>query len=193
MTDKLEGNATPGRVMLICGCMFSGKSERLVSAIQAAYAAGRQVAAFKHALDNRYAAGHIVTHHGQRVDAIAVSDVNRLLQAVGQADLVVIDEAQFFGDELVAACRSLADAGCEVIVAGLDLDSWGLPFGPMPKLEAMAEEIMRTSAICAQCGRPANRTQRLTPVTNKIMIGGPENYEPRCEACFVPPPAELRR
>lgn len=193
MTDKLEHNTAPGRVTLICGCMFSGKSERLVNAAQSAYAAGRQVAAFKHASDNRYAASHIVTHNGQRVDAIAVSDVGRLLQAAGQADLVVIDEAQFFGDELVVACRSLATAGHEVIVAGLDLDSWGLPFGPMPKLEALADEVVRTSATCARCGRPANRTQRLTPVADQIMIGGPENYEPRCEACFVPPPAELRR
>jgi len=194
-----------GRITVICGCMFSGKSERLVDLVRAARAEGRRVATFKHADDDRYAAGQIVTHTGRRIDATAVRDPRRLVELAGDADLVAIDEAQFFaaltkpacrepdGCDLVEACRALAEQGRDVIVAGLDLDSWGLPFGPVPELAAVADEVVRTHGRCARCGAVANHTQRVVPVEGHRMVGGPESYEPRCHHCFQPPPPDLRR
>jgi thymidine kinase len=182
-----------GRLILIRGCMFSGKSEQLVDRLMAAKDEGRPVAAFKHACDDRYAAGQIVTHNGRRIDALPLSDPRRILNLAVRADVVAIDEAQFFGGELFEVCRDLVEQGREVVVAGLDLDSWGQPFGPMPELAAIAEEIIRTHARCARCGAPADRTQRLAAVEGQKMVGGPESYEPRCAACFQAPPAELRR
>jgi thymidine kinase len=197
--------------------MFSGKSARLVRAFRAAEQAGTSVVAFKHADDDRYASGHIVTHDGQSIDAVPIADARRLVETALRAtgglsasadtgrqaasgtrasgtdpELMLIDEAQFFSDDLVDACRSLAERGRDVIVAGLDLDSWGQPFGPMPLLQAVADEVVRTRGTCARCGRPADRTQRLAPVPGRTMVGGAESYEPRCSDCFVPPPARLR-
>lgn len=182
-----------GTIELICGCMFSGKSERLVQQVEEARAAGLAVAAFKHASDDRYGADQIVTHNGRRVEAFRAGCASEVLHAVGEARLVVIDEAQFFAADLVDACRRLADEGRDVIVAGLDRDSWGLPFGPISEIEAMADRVTRTRAVCAKCGRPAEYTFRRVPIGGKTMIGGAEAYEPRCEACFEAPPMELRR
>ena len=220
-----------GRITVVCGCMFSGKSARLVRAFRAAEQAGTSVVAFKHADDDRYASGQIVTHDGQSIDAVPIADARRLvetaLRATGSStanadtglratgglsasadtgrqaasgtrasgtdpELILIDEAQFFSDDLVDACRLLAERGCDVIVAGLDLDSWGQPFGSMPLLQAVADEVVRTRGTCAHCGRPADRTHRLAPVPGRTMVGGAESYEPRCSDCFVTPPAQLR-
>jgi thymidine kinase len=173
--------------------MFSGKSERVVGRLRAAQEEGHAVAAFKHASDDRYAARQIVTHSGQRIDAVPVSACARMLDLAGPASVICIDEAQFFSDELIDVCRTFAEQGRDVIVAGLDLDSWGLPFGPMPAVAAMADEVVQTHGVCAQCGQVADHTQRLTPIASQKMIGGPESYEPRCAACFVAPSPELRR
>ncbi len=182
-----------GRITVIQGCMFSGKSERVVARLRAAHAEGLVVAAFKHASDDRYASRQIVTHSGQRTEALPVGAPHRLLELAGSAGLIAIDEAQFFGDELIEVCRELANAGRDVLVAGLDLDSWGLPFGPMPALAAAADEVIQTHGVCARCGKPADHTQRLAPVDGQKMVGGPESYEPRCACCFTAPPPELRR
>lgn len=182
-----------GTIELICGCMFSGKSERLVGRVEQARTAGLGVAAFKHASDDRYGADEIVTHNGLRIAAARVGNPRDILRAAGEARLVVIDEAQFFTADLVEVCRQLVDEGRDVVVAGLDRDSWGLPFGPMPDIEAMADRVIRARAVCAKCGRPAEYTFRRVPVGGKTMIGGAEAYEPRCEACFEAPPLELRR
>lgn len=173
--------------------MFSGKSERLVDRLMAAESTGRPVAAFKHTSDDRYAAHRIVTHSGRHIDAVPLSDPRRMQKLAAHADVIAIDEAQFFGNELAEVCRELAAQGREVMVAGLDLDSWGEPFGPMPELAAIADEIIQTHGRCARCGRPANRTQRLAAIEGQKMVGGPESYEPRCAACFEAPPVELRR
>ena len=117
---------------------------------------------------------------------------SRLGELAGEAEVVVIDEAQFFGPELVTACQALARTGRRVIVAGLDRDSWGQPFGPVPALAAVADQVTRIQAVCARCGAPADYTQRLVPVEGRTMIGGPESYEPRCAQCFQEPPIELR-
>jgi thymidine kinase len=183
----------PGQLIVIRGCMFSGKSERLIARLEAACSQGRSVAAFKHASDDRYAARQIVTHSGLRIDAVPVSEPARILPLVPEDALVGIDEAQFFSGDLIDVCRALLERGCDVVVAGLDLDSWGEPFGPMPGLAAIASEIVQMHARCARCGRPADHTQRLAPVEGQKMVGGPESYEPRCAACFEAPPVELRR
>ncbi|MBP7935996.1 MAG: thymidine kinase [Phycisphaerae bacterium] len=182
-----------GRIELICGCMFSGKSERLIRRVEQAGAVGVSVVAFKHACDDRYGADQIVAHSGLRVAAYRAASAVEILRRVGEARLVVIDEAQFFTADLVDACRQLAAEGRQVVVGGLDRDSWGLPFGPMPELEAIADEVTRTRAVCARCGRPAEYTCRRVPVAGLTMVGGAEAYEPRCRDCFEAPPIELRR
>jgi thymidine kinase len=181
-----------GRLMVIWGCMFSGKSERLVGYLREAVASGRTVAAFKHASDDRYAVRRIVTHSGQSSEAVPIHDAALMPQLAGDAGLVAVDEAQFFPASLVEVCRLLVAQGREVVVAGLDLDSWGEPFGPMPALAALADEVVLTHATCARCGRPADHTQRLADVRGQAMVGGAESYEPRCGGCFRPPPPDLR-
>ncbi len=182
-----------GRISVIWGCMFSGKTERLVGMLRAAQAQGREVAAFKHASDDRYCQREIVSHSGHRIEAQPVSDARRILSLLGSASLIAIDEAQFFGPALIEVCSDLADRGCDVIAVGLDLDSWGQPFGLMPQLAEMADEIILTKGLCARCGSVADHTQRLAPVGGQTLVGGPEAYEARCSNCFEAPPAELRR
>ena len=182
-----------GRLELICGCMFSGKSLYLVEQVRQARSAGLKVAVFKHADDDRYGRLQIVAHGGQRTEAMPLVNASRLGELAGEAEVVVIDEAQFFGLDLVPACQALARAGRRVIVAGLDRNSWGEPFGPVPALAEVADQVTRTQAVCARCGAPADYTQRLVPVEDRTMIGGAESYEPRCARCFQVPPIELRR
>lgn len=177
---------------VVTGCMFSGKSDLLIARIEQARGEHRRVAAFKHGSDKRFSARHIVAHNGRRVPALALSDASRIPEFAGDAELIVIDEAQFFGPELVEICRELAAGGKDVILAGLDLDSWGLPFGPMSDLMRIADRVIRLRAVCARCGKPADRTQRLAPVAGQKMVGGAASYEPRCVGCFVAPPMELR-
>ncbi|HOB75943.1 MAG TPA: thymidine kinase [Phycisphaerae bacterium] len=182
-----------GRIELICGPMFSGKTERLLEWLAVARAESIPVAVFKHACDDRYHDEELVTHNGRRATARPVASAEHILRLVGDARLVVIDEAQFFGIDLVDTCRQLAEAGCSVVLAGLDRDSWGEPFGPMPYLEKMADRVTHMTGRCAACGGEADHTQRIAPITGTSMIGGSEAYEPRCSKCFVAPPIELRR
>lgn len=172
--------------------MFSGKSRTLLRRIAAALADGTMTVAFKHALDDRYGPAGITTHDGERFEAIAVRRAMDIPSGVGDARLVVIDEAQFFDSDLVGVCRELAGRGCNVVVAGLDRDSWGLPFEPVPSLEAIADRVIRTRATCARCGHEADFTQRLTAVEGTLMVGGADRYEPRCKSCFQPPPLAMR-
>lgn len=172
--------------------MFSGKSEHLIARVRSARQHGLRVAVFKHASDTRYDPRDIVTHSHQRLAAEPVPRAESLAIAAGAADVVAVDEAQFFDAALPAVCRRLADAGRHVIAVGLDRDSWGLPFASMRELMDAADEVVRTCARCAQCGRKAEYTQRVAPIGD-TMIGGGEAYEPRCERCFAAPPLELRR
>lgn len=181
-----------GSVEVICGSMFSGKSEELIRRVRRAGIARQRIAVFKPALDNRYSDNNVVSHDGIAVEAIPVatsSDIRRILAERGEVDVVAIDEAQFFDTGIVGLCEELADCGSRVIVAGLDQDFRGEPFGVMPELLARAEEVTKLRAICVRCGRPASRTQRLIdgrpasyddPV---IMVGAEEAYEARCRAC----------
>ena len=191
----MNGDAgQPGRgsLVVVTGCMFSGKSEFLVARLDEAGRTGRSTAAFKHSSDNRYTRRGIITHNGRRFRAVAVPDASRMVEMAGNADLVVVDEAQFFGGDLVEVCRHLATSGREVVVAGLDLDSWGLPFGPMPDLLQIADRVVHLHSVCARCGKEADHTQRLAPIAGQKMVGGTDCYEPRCAACFLAPPIELR-
>ncbi|MDM8004725.1 MAG: thymidine kinase [Phycisphaerae bacterium] len=191
MADKTE-HGRQGSLTVVTGCMFSGKSEFLVAQLQEVARQGRPLAAFKHSSDNRYGHRDIASHSGHRFKAVAVPDASRIAELAGTAEVVAVDEGQFFAGNLVDVCRELAAGGKRVIVAGLDLDSWGLPFGPMPELAQTADRVIRLQAVCVRCGRPADHTQRLTPIAGQKMVGGPDCYEPRCAACFEAPPIEMR-
>ncbi len=179
-----------GSLTVITGSMFAGKTEELIRRLRRALYARQSVQVFKHALDVRSEHTEIRTHSGTLHDALAVSTSDELLERVEQTtDVVAVEEAQFFDEGIVDVCRRLADSGYELIVAGLDMDFRGLPFGPMPVLLAEADEVVKLRAICARCGRDASRSQRLidgrpAPASAPtILVGAQESYEARCRHC----------
>jgi thymidine kinase len=180
-----------GWIEAISGSMFSGKSEELIRRLRRAEIAKQRVQIFKPAIDNRFEEDHIVSHSQMRLRSIPVRDADELLSKVDdRADVIGIDEAQFFDDQLVDVCTRLANRGKRVIVAGLDLDYRGMPFDPMPQILAIAEYVDKQLAICMVCGGPANYTQRLTKSQERIEIGAQGMYEARCRYCFEPPAEE---
>lgn len=177
----------PGSIEVICGSMFSGKSEELIRRVRLTQFAKQSVIVFKPKVDDRYSVNEVVTHNGTSVIAQPVSDSTHILHTVDQqVDVVAIDEAQFFDDGLIQVVGQLADLGHRVIVAGLDQDFRGKPFGPMPQLMAIAEKVSKLQAVCMVCGSPASRTQRLIngqPARMDdptILVGADESYEARC-------------
>lgn len=183
-----------GWVEVICGGMFSGKSEELIRRVKRAQIARQRVQVFYNALDTRYGPERVSSHSGSQLDATPVADAAGIARAVkADTQVVAIDEAQFFGEDVAALCNQLADEGRRVIVAGLDMDFRGVPFGPMPALLALAEEVTKLRAICVVCGAQASRTQRLLdgePAAFEepiIQVGASENYEARCRACHRVP------
>ncbi len=180
------GNKT-GRVEVIAGCMFSGKSEELIRRLKRARIARQKVQVFKPSLDTRYSEIDVVSHNGEKISAVPVKNSTKITEKVSpDTDVVGIDEAQFFDKGIVSVANDLANRGIRVILAGLDMDFRGEPFGPMPELLAIAEEVQKLHAICTVCGEDATRTQRLIngkpanyddPV---IMLGASEKYEARC-------------
>jgi thymidine kinase len=177
-----------GWIEIICGPMFSGKSEELIRRLRRAEIARQRVQIFKHSIDDRYEASSIVSHNQQSLPGLAVSKSTDILELIDdRAELVAIDEGQFFDAGLVAVCTRLANQGKRVIVAGLDLDYRCRPFGPMPDLMATAEYVTKQLAICMVCGNPANFTQRLTASTDQIVVGAQGTYEARCRHHFKPP------
>ncbi len=184
-------NGKTGWIEVICGPMFSGKSEELIKRIRRAQIAKRRVQIFKHGIDSRYDASDIVSHSQQKMPGIALTRVEDILDMVDdRTELVAIDEGQFFDGHLVEVANKLANLGKRVIVAGLDLDYRGVPFGPMPQLMCSAEYVTKQLAICMTCGDPANFTQRLTGATDQILVGASETYEARCRRHFEPPVPE---
>ena len=181
---------TGGWIEIICGSMFSGKTEELIRRLRRAEIAKQKVQVFKPAIDTRYADREVTSHNGLQVEAIPVENVAQLRDLIGpETTVVAIDEAQFFDDAIVQLCSTLANRGLRVIVAGLDMDFRGEPFGPVPALMARAEQVDKLQAICVKCGGPASRTQRLIdgapaayddPV---ILVGASEVYEARCRGC----------
>jgi len=179
-----------GWIEVICGSMFSGKTEELIRRLRRAQIAKQKVQVFKPAIDTRYADREVTSHNGLQIEAIPVKGTTELRDRIASDTTVVaIDEAQFFDDAVIQLCTKLADEGLRVIVAGLDLDFRGEPFGPMPALMAQAEQVDKLQAICVKCSGPASRTQRLIdgepaafddPV---ILVGASEVYEARCRGC----------
>jgi thymidine kinase len=185
--DVIRKEPNRGWIEVITGSMFSGKSEELIRRLRRAQIARQKVQIFKPLIDDRYNANHIVSHSDMRISSQNVKDSDELLERVaGDAEVVGIDEGQFFDGHLPAACNRLADAGKRVIVAGLDQDYLGRPFEPMPQLLAIAEYITKTLAICVVCGNPANHTQRLVASSDRVLVGAQGVYEARCRRCFDP-------
>lgn len=176
-----------GWIEVVCGCMFSGKTEELIRRARRAQIAKQRVAIFKPRIDNRYSVEHIVSHSEQSLVSTPVDDASEILDLSREAQVIGIDEGQFFKPNLVEVCEFLANHGKRVIVAGLDQDYRGKPFEPMPQLLAVAEYITKTLAICVVCGNPADRTQRKTPQADRVVVGAKDIYEARCRQCFEPP------
>lgn len=177
----------PGWIEVIAGSMFSGKSEELIRRLRRARIARQRVQVFKPRIDVRYSHEHIVSHSEMRHESSVVETAAELLARVApETDVVGIDEAQFFDNDLVGVANELARRGKRVIIAGLDQDYTGRPFEPMPQLLAVAEYITKTHAICVRCGQPANYSQRIVEVEGRVVVGDGDAYEARCRRCFVP-------
>ncbi|MBM4387980.1 MAG: thymidine kinase [Deltaproteobacteria bacterium] len=176
-----------GHIEIICGSMFSGKSEELIRRLRRAIIAKQRVQIFKPALDTRFENDQIVSHSEQKIPARVVKDSSEILAAIDdRVEVIGIDEVQFFDPRIVDVCNKLANMGKRVIVAGLDQDYRGVPFEPVPQLMAIAEYITKTLAVCARCGAPANRTQRIIASEERIVVGAASTYEARCRRCFEP-------
>ena len=176
-----------GWIEVVCGPMFSGKSEELIRRLRRARIARKRVQVFKPAIDDRYSADEIVSHGDQRLESEPVASAKAILEKVDRRTQVIgVDEANFFGLDLVEVTAQLADAGKQVIVAGLDTDYLGRPFTPMPELLCLAESITKTLAVCMRCGNPAKHTQRLVESEDLIVVGAAGMYEARCRRCFEP-------
>lgn len=180
------GKATKaGWIEVICGCMFSGKTEELIRRLNRSIIAKQKVEIFKPVVDNRYHKDHVVSHNETSIRSTAVSFANDIILLAGDCDVVGIDEAQFFDDEIIGVCNKLANAGKRVIVAGLDMDFEGKPFGPMPQLLAIAEFVTKVHAICAQSGELASFSYRLTDEDSRVLVGEKQQYEARSRQSFV--------
>jgi thymidine kinase len=174
-----------GWIEVICGPMFSGKSEELIRRIRRAQIARQRVQLFKPSIDDRYSDSEVVSHSQQRLPSTPVASSVDILGCLGdKTEVIGVDEAQFFDEELVDVCQRLANLGKRVIVAGLDMDYRGEPFTPMPRLMAVAEYVTKQLAICMRCGNPANHTQRLTDDDATIVVGAQDTYEARCRRCY---------
>jgi thymidine kinase len=177
----------PGRgsVEVITGSMFSGKTEELIRRLRRAIFAGQKVEIFKPALDNRYSETRVVSHDEKSVSSTPVDNATSILLLAGDAQVVGIDEAQFFDESIVDVCNSLADRGVRVLVAGLDMDFNGKPFGPMPRIMAIAEYVTKVHAICVRCGSLALYSFRKSDDQKVVLLGEKDIYEPLCRRCFT--------
>ena len=179
-----------GWIEVITGCMFSGKTEELIRRLRRTKIAKQKVVIFKPNIDTRYSTNSIVSHSEQSLPSILIKNVNEILDLVEDAQVIGIDEAQFFSNDLIDVCNQLADDGKRVIVAGLDMDYRGVPFEPMPQILSVAEYITKSLAICVECGNPADRTQRKTHSSERVIVGAADVYEARCRKCHYIPTEE---
>ncbi len=191
--EFVSGNV--GWVEVICGPMFSGKSEELIRRLRRAMIARKRVQVFKPAIDTRYGNNEIVSHGDLRMKSEVVNSGGEILDQVDwRSEVIGVDEANFMGAGLVDVAQRLADSGKQVIIAGLDTDYMGRPFVPIPDLLALAESITKTLAVCVRCGNPAKHTQRLRGADDLIVVGAADLYEARCRRCFeagIPKQTEL--
>ncbi|MBP5537362.1 MAG: thymidine kinase [Bacteroidales bacterium] len=173
-----------GSIEVICGSMFSGKTEELIRRLRRAQFAGQKIAIFKPKLDVRYSEDNVVSHDLKSVPSTAITNPTEIFLMDSDVRVVGIDEAQFFDDSLIKVVQTLANRGVRVVVAGLDTDYMGKPFGPMPALMAVAEEVQKVHAICVKCGNLANHSHRLTKDQNLVVLGEKDVYEPLCRDCY---------
>lgn len=180
-----ENHKTAGCIEVICGSMFSGKTEELIRRLKRARFANQKIAIFKPAVDIRYSEDEVVSHDSHSLRSTPVDKAEKIL-TLSPADVQVvgIDEAQFFGPEVVDVCQTLANRGVRVIVAGLDTDFLGKPFGAMPALMAVAEDVQKVHAICVKCGNLANLSHRLSKSEDLVLLGEKDVYEPLCRDCY---------
>ncbi|XXF80315.1 thymidine kinase [Myxococcaceae bacterium GXIMD 01537] len=180
-----------GWIEVVCGSMFSGKTEELIRRLKRAVYGKQAVQVFKPKVDTRYDETQVVSHSQLKVTSTPIERAEEIFYHLSPDTQVVgIDEVQFFGAEVVQVCEALAGKGLRVICAGLDQDYQGRPFEPMPQLLAIAEYVTKQLAICVVCGNPANRSQRIASSGERVMVGAADAYEPRCRKCHVPEPAE---
>jgi len=183
--DIITGNI--GWIEVICGPMFSGKSEELIRRLRRAIIARKRVEVFKPAIDDRYSVDEIVSHGDSRMNSVVVKDADDIMGRIDwRSEVIGIDEGNFMGVGLIDVAQRLADSGKQVIISGLDTDYMGRPFAPIPELLALAESITKTLAICVRCGNPAKHTQRLRGSDDLIVVGAADMYEARCRRCFEP-------
>jgi thymidine kinase len=173
-----------GWIEVICGSMFSGKTEELIRRLNRARIARQRVEIFKPMIDTRYSAEDVVSHDSKAIRCTPVPSPGNILLMTGDVDVIGIDEAQFFDMSLVEVCNSLADHGVRVIVAGLDMDYLGKPFGPLPALMAISEDVTKVHAICIRCGNLASYSHRTTDSSQLVVLGETDIYEPLCRTCF---------
>lgn len=174
-----------GWIEVVCGSMFSGKTEELIRRVRRAVIAQQEVKIFKPSVDKRYHENDVVSHNKNSLRSIAVEKSTEIEQATTLGDVIAIDEAQFFDDGIIDVCVNLANKGHRVIVCGLDMDFEGKPFGPMPGLMSVAEFVTKLHAICASCGDVASYSYRLVPSKDKVLLGETNTYEARCRKCYI--------
>ena len=179
-----QDGKTQGWIEVVCGSMFSGKTEELLRRIKRARFANQKILLVKPSIDIRYSDKNVVSHQGTSQDAILVNSAEEILDVWKNEKVVAIDEAQFFDDSILAVCNKLSKSGVRVIVAGLDMDYLGNPFGPIPNLLAIAEYVTKVHAICVSCGNLAQFSHRIINNDEQVVLGAVEEYEPLCRTCF---------
>lgn len=180
-----RGHQRAGWIEVICGSMFSGKTEELIRRLNRARIARQRAEIFKPHIDKRYSESDVVSHDATAIRSIPVESASQILFYAADCDVIGIDEGQFFDNELLSVCNQLADQGIRVIVAGLDMDFLGNPFGPIPSLMAVAEYVTKVHAICMHCGNLAHYSHRKVEGDKLVMLGETESYEPLCRSCFT--------
>ncbi len=173
-----------GSIEVICGSMFSGKTEELIRRLKRAKIAKKRVEIFKPTIDNRYSETDVVSHDNKVIPSTPVGSAQDILLMSGDVDVIGIDEAQFFDQSLVDVCTNLSKQGYRIIIAGLDIDFKGVPFGVMPQLMAIADDVTKVHAICVRCGEPAYISHRLIDEEKQVLTGASDIYEPICRSCF---------
>lgn len=182
--DHKQETCRRGRIEVICGSMFSGKTEELIRRLKRATFAKQRVEIFKPAIDTRYSEQAVVSHDNNSIQSTPVDSSASILLFSSEIDVVGIDEAQFFDDGLINVCNELANRGIRVIIAGLDMDFKGIPFGPIPALCAIADEVTKVHAICVKCGKLAYVSHRTVANEKRVLLGEKQEYEPLCRCCY---------
>ena len=180
----LESAKKAGSIEVICGSMFSGKTEELIRRMKRAQFAKQKVEIYKPCIDVRYSEDKVVSHDSHSIPSTPIDSPAKMLELSSDVEVIGVDEAQFFDNSIVEVVQTLANKGIRVIIAGLDTDFLGKPFGPMPALMAVAEDIQKVHAICVRCGSPANHSHRLSKSEELVLLGEKDEYEPLCRHCY---------